>query len=878
MKLDITWIIDFRGDSSTLNAYNQVLSNKWCKISAISEIIEGELTEEKLISYFENYRYNNLIKEFWDDAIFRNPDSINVFFLADNEAIYKASLFAYYLKSNSISFLNQIGLDRKNLKCFLISYWESSWSKLDEPKNTDSLFSLNLFQNIPDVKKRPFDFCFIFKNRNSGIEKYEYRVKENSNDYLNLNNYLNSKICSLIFHLSNCNEKIIRDNKLIDKWCVSFGAELIYLDAEALYNETSRELSNLILNELITQDINPWDLRAQDIVSEKLSPLKLQNVFSTIVHRGDTSNRPFYYMDLSVLWDWFGLSRLKSFFKDDLSQLLFKLKEGRVDFLFESYSQMRAQIEINYNKLIDFNQSNIRTPDVLFNDYFQEKPFSFQSYRLGLEKLSREIESIKKENLQSFNNHYIDPVSKERYTPCSMNPEVKLKFDDLCAELDDKDGLLLNQKIENQLVKIREKAEHIPHPFSLLIKTAFISSLLVMLTYIPLDLVLENWLITYCVLLLVFIAPFFFIWNTFRAKVRELYSLSTEFEALSKYYITRKLKDFIYRKIDAVYDEYQNSCQSELNKIEKKIKESRESLQSSITKDSKYPNALSVRSANSLASKIPPIKIKINESEFETKDLKGNREKLFEYFKQTVSSANLSLNDLLVDDLNNFNLIIISQLKSITDNIASASDLLFPISGVNIDEVSGKEILDLLPPFNNGLANIDSFSCEILLDAYRNNDDGLIRNFLFKGITPTITRFDNENSIELIAGAFSVVYINQPSSNLFGLFGTSLGGNKMSVVKLTEEFQKRNNDTFLNILEKVIYETITSYKFDSTQKREEVFKITMKGFDLEFDEDGWQTYINELESLDESYVKTFRSSFRDIFERILSKYLTENQN
>ena len=115
-------------------------------------------------------------------------------------------------------------------------------------------------------------------------------------------------------------------------------------------------------------------------------------------------------------------------------------------------------------------------------------------------------------------------------------------------------------------------------------------------------------------------------------------------------------------------------------------------------------------------------------------------------------------------------------------------------------------------------------------------------------------------------------------SNLFGIFSTSLGGNKSSFIEITEKYEKEFPDKFSKILDKVIYETIVSKNIDATDKREEVFNSVMKGFDLNFDENGWQTYFSDIDSLTDSFIKNFRNMFKDKFETCLSQYLSSKSN
>jgi len=875
MNNDITWVIDFRLYSDDLNLYNQILSDKWCKIHRITDLVADDFSEEIIKQYFDNYNYREKIRDFWDASVVRNPKRINIFLIADDENIYNASLFSFYLKSNTLLFFNQVGLSgSSSLNCNLISYWDSSWTKKQEAIKVNYLYSLNLIQNIPDIKKRPFDHVFIFKDINSGIGQYEYRFRNPAKDYLN------SKICSLIYHISNVHSEIIRRNINTDRWCVSFGAGIIYLDSETLYYNTAKELTNLILPDLISEELEPWHLIEDKPLKEKLHSFEVYNVFNSIKYQStQASTKSFYYLDLTPLWDWFGLPRLKKFFDDELSQMLFLLKKGKVEFLFESYNEMRSMVEINYRKFIDFKNNNIKTPDSIFEEYYQLKPFSFQAYRVGLEKLIKQIEELKEENRTSFKKLYPDSKTSEPYNPCSMNPEVSKIYKDFSEELNDKDGLTLQTTVENQLLKIKEKSENIPQPLSLLVKTVFMSTLLVLMAYIPLTRVFNEqlWLV-YTLLTVLFIVPFAFTWNRFKASVRELYHLSCEFEALSKYYITRKLTEKVYRTIENVYDEYQNLCQQELSKIETKIKDIEEYLKLTHKSETSYPDILSIRSATSIAKSIPPITINIDGINFETKDLNGNTEKLFQYFNQTILTTKLSLNHLLLNKVDFLNNKIIDQLKSSSGNISSSSDLLFPKEGLNIKNDDKEEFLNLLPPFNNGLSDLNNISAELLLDSCKIEDTSLIKEVIGNEINTTIVKYNSDMDSSITTGSLSVLAINQPISNLFGIFSTSLGGNKSSFIEITEKFEKEFPDKFSKILDKVIYETIVSKNIDATDKREEVFNSVMKSFDLNFDENGWQTYISDIDSLNDFYIKNFRNMFKDKFEACLSQYLSSQNN
>lgn len=872
--MNLAWVVDFRKESLLDKLLGSFQTENWCIVSRFGDLISSsqEISEKDIEEYFVGQKYiDSLILSFS-----KSPKAINVFLIADDDQIINACLFAYHLKNNYQEFLNANKLQANTeFSCNLISYWDFHWSKTEEEERINSLYALNFFQNINSIQRRPFNFAFIFKDINPGLESFEYRHQAKNREYFD------SKITGLIFFISNENQTLIKKLNT-DKWCVSFGSSFTYFDASVFYAQTSKELSNLILKDLISEELEPWHLIEDKPLKEKLYSFEVINVFNSIKYQSaqaTASTKSFYYLDLTPLWDWFGLPRLKKFFNDELSQMLFLLKKGKVEFLFESYNEMRSMVEINYRKFIDFKNSNIKTPDSIFEEYYQLKPFSFQAYRVGLEKLNKQIEDLKEENRTSFKKLYPDSKTSKPYNPCSMNHKVSRIYKDFSEELNDKDGLTLQTKVENQLLKIKEKSENIPQPLSLLVKTVFMSTLLVLMAYIPLTRVFNEqlWLV-YTLLTVLFIVPFAFTWNRFKASVRELYHLSCEFEALSKYYITRKLAEKVNRTIEDVYDEYQNLCQQELSKIATKIKDIEEYLKLTHKSETSYPDKLSIRSATSIAEKTPPVQITIDGNHFKTKDLEGNSEKLYQYFKQTISISKTTLSDIINNKLETFDNIIIEQLKSYSDNISSASDLLFPSSGVNIEKNVKEEMLNLLSPYNNGDKSIDDIKMEIIADSSNGINSHFLEDlFNYYPSKPSVTAIPGMTSDNnIMSGAISIITFNQPNNNVFDLFSASLGGNKFTFVDFTKKFFDKKPSDFENIRNKIIKVVLSednnkNFEVSNNTNNNLVFEIVFKGFDLRFDRDSWE--LNTFENFEDDpknemnqFVKETRKNHREQFD------------
>jgi hypothetical protein len=872
MPNDLTWVIDFR-NSKEKQAYSEILSS-WCKIHKIEELISEEFSEEKVKEYFDNYMYRDILKEYLYDA--KVVLKINVVLIADNEKINNASLFAYYLRKDQ-RFKVNIGLENSaSINCHLCTYFDSSWSKEEEQNRINDLYALNLFQNITDLKFRPFDFAFVFKEKNSGLGQNEYRSRPSEEKYFD------TKISALIFHIS------CQDNDLLNQlakkngknWCVSFGANHIYFNAQELYAKSAKELTDLLVQELIQKENDPWELQKNQSIDESLKELESGEVFKAVKYKHSPSQAyvktEFYKQDFSPLWDWFGLKKMHSFFTSSLKEILYNLKSGKVDFLFKEYNLMRSEVGKNYNQFSDFSSSNVRTAEAIFDEYFRYKPFSFQAYRKGLLELIAEIEKRKMENKDAYHKGYLDPELP--YSPCSMSPSVLDKYSELVTEYNDKTDFLISDITNNQVLSLKEKAENTPHPVSLLLKTTVLSSVIVLLAYIPLSNLLENNLLTFGSLFVMFVLPYVFMWSRFKKNADKLADLCDEYEAWSKYNVTRKLNEYIYRKIDEVYDTYLEECKRELSLIEKKLQAAQDFLKQKTERDHNLVSTLSIKNANDMAEYIPAIKIEINGEPFETEALKDNITKLFQYFKQTIQKDSISLHQLLTKDFNYLMDIIVRQLKDSTDNMSSAADLLFPALDVNMKNDAKEEFLNLLPPYNNGNPSVDQIYSEIIVDSYKLDGDAKILGFLDPKLNPCIVRSQSTNSTALNFGYISALTINQPTLNLFDLFSTSLGGNSVSFIKHTENFVKHRKDQFLDVLRKLIMEEIILTKTETTEKRDIIFKAVMKGFDTNFDENTWQLYITELSNITNPFIKEFRELFNNEFDSQLREYLISNMN
>ena len=873
MPNDLTWVIDFRNPTNKLE-HSEILSEDWCKINKIEELISGDFSEENVKSYFANYTYRENLRDFWNDAVIINPNKINIVILADGNKIKDACLFSYYLKQDILSFFNQIGLlPTHSLNCYLCSYWDSSWTKEVEHERINDLYNLNLYQNVPDIKKRPFDFVFIFKDINSGLGQNEFRSRISNLDYFS------TKINALIFHIS-CQKNELINSLDFSKWCLAFGANHIYFNAKELYSKSAKELMDLIVQELIQKEIDPWELQYDKPLADNLKSLNFGEVFNAIKYKQSANQNflktEFYKQDFSPLWDWIGLTKLHTFFTNSLKDILYKLKIGKVEFLFKEYNLMRSEVDRNHNEFRNFSSSNVRSPKVIFDEYFKYKPFSFQAYRKGLLELIAEIEKRKMENKDAYHKGYLDPELP--YSPCSMSPSVLDKYSELVTEYNDKTDFLISDITNNQVLSLKEKAENTPHPVSLLLKTTVLSSVIVLLAYIPLSNLLENNLLTFGSLFVMFVLPYVFMWSRFKKNADKLAELCDEYEALSKYYVTRKLNDYINREIDTLYNAYLDECKLELELIEKKLQEAEDFLKQKTIQDQSVVSALSIKNANEMAEYIPAIKIEINGEQFETKVLKDNNGKLFQYFKQTIDKDSISLSQLLTKDFDYLNDIIVLQLKDSLDNISSAADLLFPGSGLNMKSDEKKMLLDLLPPYNNGNSSIDQIYTEVIVDSYKLEDDTMISGILDSKLNPKLIRSNSTNSTALNFGYISVLTINQAKMNLYDLFSSSIGGNKVSFIEQTEKYFNNQKEQFLHLLRTVIKEIIISSKTETTENREIVFKAVMKGFDTNFDENAWQLYITDLNDITHPFVKEFRELFRKEFESQLSQYLNAKMN
>jgi hypothetical protein len=126
------------------------------------------------------------------------------------------------------------------------------------------------------------------------------------------------------------------------------------------------------------------------------------------------------------------------------------------------------------------------------------------------------------------------------------------------------------------------------------------------------------------------------------------------------------------------------------------------------------------------------------------------------------------------------------------------------------------------------------------------------------------------------SGYISILTNNTNSSNVYTLFSSSLGGNKVSFIEHTKNYYQTQSEQFVNIIRKIIKEIIENNKIETTAGREEVFSLVMKGFDSKFDEDGWEVFISDIDSVSNPFVKEVRQLFKIEFENELSIHLTKN--
>lgn len=865
MNYSITWVVNFSKEDYLKNNLD-FLNNNWCKYTSANEIF-SDLDRTNIASisdFFVNKSYKNLLHRFWNNNEQLNFDKFNLVVISDRENLFFASLFSYEFKKNK-DLLVDIGLTANYFKNnYLIGFWEHSWSNIDYENNLNALYELSLFQNSIPLN-RPFDMAFFYKNTNEGISNFGKYWESNDE------NFHASRCVHLILHLSTAkaNSTI---NKDIERWCRSFGGLLIYNDSENIYEIQSSLTLKALLSALSKEEKGNW---AIDYSKNKLDQVTAgfdsKNIFQEITSKSNTAETT-EAPDFQDAWNWFSLNKLKFFFENILSYLLFNLKLNKIKFIEKTYKSLKDNIDNNLNNVLSESGSNkIISPEQIFDDYFKNKPFSMGALRSGVKDLMSIIESKRDELTRFYFSGY--EIDGNIFLPFGLDENSKKEFDAISLQFKEQDDLKIIESEIQILDSFEKSSSLIPHPVSLLLKTFALSTVLVMLAFIPLknlfDTTFVGYFSFYSILTILFIVPFIWFWNKYNKSIKELRDQIVKYEALLKYILLRRINQYIYRKVDNYFESYISKCSIYLSKIESFIKKSIINNNDSIIDNKLNSRPLfSVKPLSELVDEMPELKITIDEDGFGIKvsELEKSYENIYKFFSTMVHKNDITLSEIL----NNDNSVI---LKNISDNIQNTegntnhiSQILFG-SKINIKQEKLKELLDVIPPFN-GISNEDIFNIESYSSF--NGDKNIIEN-LSNFISPlNILNFKDHSDLDVVSKELNIVSFNSPLHGLKTLFSLNITNSYYEISKS----YFNNNKERLDLIFDILYEDIVKFygeslpeKFIDNQISELSFRQCNRGFDGGFDED--------FENIKITFSKNFKEYNEGFINKKISKFLNK---
>jgi hypothetical protein len=865
---NLIWIIDFRSQDFIFKIGDFPLPAENCKYVHVKEILNEEVTEASIDDFFNKDKVKSLFEEILSsNDIYAN---LKVFVIANsNDDIYKASLFTYKIKSNASKLKTFLSIIPKNaVNCYLISFWENAWETELVKDNVNALYELNLFQSIPDIKVRPFDFVFFYKDFNGGIKQlgYNYIPKKDPKKH-----YHNSKVVSLIFALAS--ENITSQLEVNhERWSLSFGCHLFYINIDELYSKASLEILNKLKDEIFRLDSKPWNVNFDEPISEKIKNLNFDEIYKSICFKEAVTNDiSFYELNTSKFWNWFSVLKINLFFNEDIRKILFSLKTSRKDFLDKNYKNNKEVINENFEKLIDYNQSKILTPIEIFDGYFKNKKFSLEALRKEVINLSETIVEFS-ENSSNTSN-----TSNTRFF--SLNKESEAIYSDFENTLGGENdiNLNLNDYVNNHLLKIKHEAENVPHPYSLVFKSIILGTILSLILYIPINnFISDNPFVLIILSSLVFLLPMYLNWGKIDKKMKKLHDLKNKFDTLNKYLLDKKLNNLANLKAGLFYENYLNKCNDLISDIDLKSRDFKDYLENQNNKNntvSKFNDEYSITNSVKSVIELPNVQVSIKDEIIDYKTLLSGNDVLFDYYDKILSSLEVRLSNFLDRDnktIESINNAIINDLIKTPGNVSSVTDLFYN-NNLNVSMTKKEEFLNLLPPFNNSNENIDSLTTQIVSNKLNANFNSLLLGNNFDNIY----HFENEQN------ELSILMVNQPYNKLLGLFSSSLGGNNFNYFDSFKSYtSSKSKDHLNNKLTKFVIEEIVK-QYNHTDSGTDKFKSILshlKSFDLDNNlAKDYKFDIDDLDNLDEE-VKKYLEYCKEIFRVCVRTNIEKNQN
>jgi len=854
----LTWIVDFRETRNIKEVVRFFTSPvfKYTPVSELSGLIDFE-SVESIKAYFDEQKYKPLLNRYWGGEESFATGKFNLIVLADSAEIYFASLFTYFLKKSN-DFLLNIGLSANYyIKTYLISFWEHAWNNTEVESKTSALLELTLFQNAGSLA-RPFDLVFVYKNTNEGILNYGKYWQ--GDDVA----FHQSRSLQLISYLSSVGtDTMLNEDNVI--WSRSCGGLLIYYDIENVYEIKSKRIADVLLSSFIESDHIKWSLSEKSKISDSLKLLSVSNLFTSL-SANHNNQATATHLDTRDAWNWFSLKKLSSFFETILSSIVFFAKSARINFQKAEYSRYRKKIDENFKKLLSGTQ--IPDPEVIFDKIFSDQLFSLKAYEKAVKEMIDAVIALKSDHMDRYRAGY--GFGQGSFIAFPMDDTVKKEYEFIESSFRNVDDLKLNEEEQNYFAKLKYEAERVPHPAALLFKTFALSTVVVMLAFIPLTTLLGagslNLALTYLILLFLFALPFYFSWNHYGASFRRIKAINNEFTALYLYTHSRRITSHLFNRLDGFYDDYLIKCNQLLDHIEAKKKFLKILPTVDVVATNQF-SAYAVRSATDVLDKMPNLNIDLfGNDKLNTADIGRSEDINYELFDNLIQNTDLTLQKLLDQGAPLLQQEIKKLLKNSNGNFLSVADLLFN-GRDNIRPIVKKELLDAVPSFSS-IKEQETLRYEIL---YHATESSAVKENMSLFFQPLTHQIQYRATPDYFTHQLNILAITYPHFNLLTLFKLNL---RESFYDSLMEYYKSNRSRLNTILTLVYNDIIQNIKamlelkLTDPQMVPKSYQACFNGFDQKFEE---EKFLNKRAPLFDE----FMSYNTDIIEGKIGDLLTK---
>ena len=861
MSSVLTWVVNF-SKNDYLKDDVLFLSDPWIKYSYFTDIFDEpkDSNYDYISDYFKNETYKNLLHRFW--GVYEISNKFNLIIISDKENVFLASLFAIEFKKSD-DFLIKIGLPSSCYKkSYMVSFWEHAWSNKEYEKNIFGLFELTLLQNTTPLT-RPFDNVFFYKNSNEGKSKYGKYYDTNDAKFhasrcLQMISYLS------IFNSDSC------INKNSEQWARSFGGLILFNDSGRIYQLNAENISSLIFDSIQNNENNVWSIDYyQNQLDNYTKHFECVNIFREITLNStvDQKTEAIHYENA---WDWFNLKKLQLFFGEIIKSLLFKTKEIKLTIIQESFKTIRNKVDENLKKM-DSNPNHlvISSPEQIFDSYFKQKPFSIAALKIGMDELVKIVEK-KRSGLFSFYSSGFK-INEDIFYPFGVDEKSKKELEFITVEFQKNGDFKLIEDEKTALISLEKAASSIPHPVSLILKSFILGTLLALLVFIPLTMVINHdasfyeGVIFYSILSLLFSSPFLINFLSYRNALVKVKNLRFTYEILVKFNLTRRVNNYLFKKIDTFFDSYLKKCSQYQDKIDAFIQKINSKAEIKLSHQNNIQSLVSIIPLSEIVNEIPKVFISLetNSPGILVSELNNSEENQFKLFKKVIIDSDLTLGDILSDGQSVLSKSIYDNILNTIDNSTNVTSAIFG-ANLNIKNEAINGLLNVIPP-SNGINNEDSLNIEIsYVKSHEINVESIEKFVSPLSISTYNDLSENDGNIERI----HIVSFNQPRGGIKSLFSLSITKSFYEVSKDYSEKYKERLDYILNF----IYDNAVKYfgetlpeKFLDNNIIELSFNYCLKSFDGGFDEDFNNPKIN--------FSKSFKEYNHEIIQKKLNIYI-----